>query len=317
MSRRVPSQELVERVTRGDVAAIARLISRAESDSTEAREALVAIYHRAGAAHVIGVTGVPGGGKSTLVSELAARLRQRGSRVGIVAVDPSSPFSGGAILGDRIRMSAIAGDPGVYIRSMAARGHFGGIARATCDAVDILDVGGFDTVIIETVGVGQGEVAIAKASHTTVVVSPPGLGDEVQAIKSGILEIADIHVVSKFDKADAGRTLNDLKQMLALPAGGWAERDPQVVAVSCMNGLGLDELVGLIDAHRAVTFNAAAGHQRRLAMADFRLRVTAETLLLARLAEAARRFGAPLAECLERRDSNPYLLAGRLLEHCL
>jgi LAO/AO transport system kinase len=316
MTGRTSSAELVDRVVRGDMAAIARLISRAEADGAETREALVEIYRRAGKAHVIGMTGVPGAGKSTLVAEIAARLQQRGSRVGIVAVDPSSPFSGGAILGDRIRMAEIGNNAGIYIRSMAARGHFGGIARATCDAVDILDVGGFDVVIIETVGIGQGEVAIAKASHTTIVVSPPGLGDEVQAIKAGILEIADIHVVSKYDRSDANRTLKDLKQMLALGSsdhrGGSV---PAVVAVSCVNGLGLDELVGLIDAHRTATLNLAAGYQRRLAMAEFRLRMTAETVLLARLAEAARQFAAPLAESLERRDSDPYRLADRLLEH--
>ncbi len=223
MSRYVPSSELVERAARGEVPAIGRLISRAEAGMPEARGALATIYRRAGRAHVIGLTGVPGSGKSTLVAALTARLRTQGLKVGIVAVDPSSPYSGGAILGDRIRMSDLVNDPGVYIRSMATRGAMGGLARATLDAVDILDLGGFDTIIIETVGVGQDEVEIAKASHTTVVVSAPGLGDEIQAIKAGMLEIADIHVVSKCDRSDANRTLVDIKQMLTLGAATSAE----------------------------------------------------------------------------------------------
>ncbi len=180
------------------------------------RPALSQIYRLAGAAHVIGITGVPGSGKSTLVGKLTEKIRATGKKVGVVAIDPSSPYSGGAILGDRIRMSDMANDPGVYIRSMATRGATGGMARAALDAVDILDVAGYDTVIIETVGVGQDEVEIVRASHTTVVVSAPGLGDEIQAIKAGILEIADIHVVSKCDRSDANRTMTDLKQMLML-----------------------------------------------------------------------------------------------------
>jgi LAO/AO transport system kinase len=185
MSRYVPSEALLPRVEAGEPAAIGRLISRAEAGVPEARETLARIYRSAGRAHVIGITGVPGSGKSTLVAKLGQMLREQGKKVGIVAVDPSSPFSGGSILGDRIRMTDLALDPGVYIRSMATRGAMGGMARAALDAVDILDVAGFGTIIIETVGVGQDEVEIARASHTTVVVSAPGLGDEIQAIKAG------------------------------------------------------------------------------------------------------------------------------------
>ena len=175
-----------------DPAAIARLISRAEAGSSEARPALARVYRLAGRAHVVGITGVPGSGKSTLVGKLAQKLRARNLKVGVVAIDPSSPYSGGAILGDRIRMSDLAGDSGIYIRSMATRGAIGGLARAALDVVDILDVAGFETIIVEAVGVGQDEVEIARASHTTIVVSAPGLGDEIQAIKAGVLEIADI-----------------------------------------------------------------------------------------------------------------------------
>src|SRR5215468_211335 len=218
MTRRLASLELLERVKAGDPASIARLISRAEGGNAEDRAALAQVYKLAGRAHVIGVTGVPGSGKSTLVGKLAAKLRKSGQRIGVVAIDPSSPYSGGSILGDRVRMSEMATDPGVYIRSMASHGATGGMARAALDVVDILDVAGFHMIIIETVGVGQDEVEIARASHTTVVVSAPGLGDEIQAIKAGILEIADIHVVSKCDRPDANRALTDLKNMLALSA---------------------------------------------------------------------------------------------------
>lgn len=212
----VPSHVLLEQLRAGNPRALGRLISRAESGVAEARPALAEVYRSAGAAHIIGLTGVPGSGKSTLVAKLTAALRQRGEKVGIVAIDPSSPYSGGAILGDRIRMTELANDSGVFIRSMATRGATGGMARAALDAVDLMDVAGYRTIILETVGVGQDEVEVAHASDTTVVVSAPGLGDEIQAIKAGVLEIADIHVVSKCDRDDADRTLTDLKQMLTL-----------------------------------------------------------------------------------------------------
>jgi LAO/AO transport system kinase len=315
MNRYVPALELVERVEAGNIAAIARLISRAEEGSTEGRAALAAIYGRAGRAHVIGVTGVPGSGKSTLVAMLTQRLLARGGKVGIIAVDPSSPYSGGAILGDRIRMSEVAAHPDVYIRSMAARGAVGGLARATLDAVDVLDVGGFATIIIETVGVGQDEVDIARASHTTIVASPPGLGDEIQAIKAGMLEIADIHVVSKCDRPDANRTLADLKQMLTLAAAGpKSEWMPPVVGVSALSDSGFDELLGAIDRHRAATLNGTAGAARRLGIATFRLRKTAETLLLERFNVSAASLAPAAAERLTRRDSDPYSLARELVD---
>ena len=231
------------------------------------------IYRRAGRAHVIGITGVPGSGKSTLVAKLGQMLRENGKKLGIVAVDPSSPFSGGSILGDRIRMADLALDAGVYIRSMATRGAMGGMARAALDAVDILDVAGFGTIIIETVGVGQDEVEIARASHTTIVVSAPGLGDEIQAIKAGILEIADIHVVSKCDRSDANRTLTDLKSMLALGTVGKdkPEWTIPVIGVSSFSGEGFDDLIKAIDRHRHIAFETETGRQRQLSIARFRL----------------------------------------------
>ncbi len=314
----IPSIELVDRAAQGEVRAIGRLISRAESGVPEAREALATIYRRAGRAHVVGLTGVPGSGKSTLVAALTAKLRARGEKVGIVAVDPSSPYSGGAILGDRIRMSELGMDPGVYIRSMATRGAMGGLARATMDAADILDLGGYDTIIIETVGVGQDEVEIAKASHTTIVVSAPGLGDEIQAIKAGMLEIADIHVVSKCDRSDANRTLMDIKQMLTLgAAGAKAEWAAPVVGISSYSGEGFDALIAALDRHRKVAFDTEAGLRRQLSIADFRLRKTVETLLLERFAETTERLVPPLAEKLRRRDGDPYALASSLLASSL
>src|SRR6476661_8458133 len=228
----IKSRDLESRVLARDVRAVARLLTRAESGIDEARPTLDAMFAHAGRAHVVGVTGVPGSGKSTLVAKLAAAVRRSGRTIAIVAIDPSSPFSGGSILGDRIRMSDLGGDPGVFVRSMATRGALGGIATGTLETVDVLDAAGYDIVVIETVGVGQDEVEVARAAHTTVVVSAPGLGDDIQAIKAGILEIADIHAVSKSDKPDANRTIADLKMMLML---GLTKMDTATKSVSEMH----------------------------------------------------------------------------------
>jgi LAO/AO transport system kinase len=315
MSRYVPSCELLRRVESGEVAAIGRMISRAEANMPEARPALSAIYQKAGRAQVIGLTGVPGSGKSTLVAALAASFREKGDKVGIVAVDPSSPYSGGAILGDRIRMSDLANDPGVYIRSMATRGATGGLARATLDAVDILDVGGFAKIIIETVGAGQSEIEIAKAAHTIIVVSAPGLGDEIQAIKAGMMEIADVHVVSKCDRSDANRTLVDIKQMMALAAGTSVKSDWQtpVLGVSSYSGEGLNDLVNVIEQHRRVAFGTEAGRRRQLSIANFRLEKTAQNLVIERFAKAFASFSPSITTRLQRRESDPYSLASELV----
>ena len=253
MSPRVSSLDLVDRVHAGDPRAIARMLSRAEAGSIEARAALDLIYQRTGRAHIIGITGVPGSGKSTLVAKLAAHIRASGRKIGIIAVDPSSPFSGGSILGDRIRMSEIAGDPGVFVRSMATRGALGGLARGTLEAVDILDAGGYEIIVIETVGVGQDEVDIVRAAHTTVVVSAPGLGDDIQAIKAGMLEIADIHAVSKGDKPEADRTVSDLKNMLGLGValtGKVVGRLVPVIKTCSPKNEGIAQLASAIDGSR-------------------------------------------------------------------
>ena len=311
----VPSGEFVSRIANGEVPAIARMISRAEAGFPEARPALADIYQRAGRAHVIGVTGVPGSGKSTLVSTLTERLRASGKKVGIIAIDPSSPYSGGSILGDRIRMTDLVSDPGVYIRSMATHGSMGGMARATMDAVDILDVGGFDTVIIETVGVGQDEVEIARASDTTVVVSAPGLGDEIQAIKAGMLEIADIHLVSKSDRSDANRTLTDLKGMMTLGAMTTAKPEwtVPVIGISSYSGSGFDDLLDALARHREVALNSETGRKRRVKIAGFRLGKTAENLLMERFARASAALTPALAERLQRHEGDPYSLASELV----
>jgi LAO/AO transport system kinase len=311
----MPSSELLARMADGDTRAAGRLITRAEGGVDEARAALAEIYLRAGRSHVIGITGVPGSGKSTLVGKLARLLRDRGDRIGIVAVDPSSPYSGGAILGDRIRMTELANDPGIFIRSMATRGATGGMARAALDACDILDVAGYGTIIIETVGVGQDEVEIAKASDTTVVVSAPGLGDEIQAIKAGVLEIADIHVVSKCDRDDANRTLTDLKQMLTLGALTQPKTDWKipVIGVSAFTGQGLTDLLDAITRHWQLSRDTDLGRRRRRRIADFRLQKTAETVLLERFHRASAHVRPDLASELADRASDPYTMAQQLV----
>ena len=321
----IPSADLEPRVLAGDTRAIARLVSRAESGVVEARPTLDAMFAHAGRAHVVGITGVPGSGKSTLVARLAAEVRTRGRKVAIVAIDPSSPFSGGAILGDRIRMGELAGDPGVFVRSMATRGVLGGLANGTLEAVDVLDAAGFDIVIIETVGVGQDEVEVARAAHTTVVVSAPGLGDDIQAIKAGILEIADIHVVSKCDKPDANRTIADLKMMQALgltqmDTGKWKTKyvsdphfTPAIIATSAIRGQGVPELLAAIDAHRETLERTGEIEARRAAIAERRLLAAGEGLL--RDAFARHRLGklSPLLAQLRARTLSPHAAARQLL----
>lgn len=318
MTNYTPSRNLVERVHTGDIRAISRMISRAEAGVTEARDALADIYRATGHAHVVGITGVPGSGKSTLVGKITQRLRTDGSKVGIVAVDPSSPYSGGAILGDRIRMSELGTDTGVFIRSMATHGATGGLARAAMDVVDILDVAGYKTIILETVGVGQDEVEIARASHTTIVVSAPGLGDEIQAIKAGMLEIADIHVVSKCDRSDANRTLTDLKSMLVLGArGSGADWQVPVIGTSAVSGEGLDELISSIRLHKRIAFETEMGRLRQRQVAEFRLLKTADAILAERFVQQRARKSAEYTERLLTRRDDPYALAIALIEDSL
>ncbi|HEY8553541.1 MAG TPA: methylmalonyl Co-A mutase-associated GTPase MeaB [Burkholderiales bacterium] len=310
----LPSLELVDRVCAGDRRAIARMLTRAENGSPEAREALDLLYRRAGRAHVVGITGVPGSGKSTLVARLAQQVLETGRKVGIVAIDPSSPFSGGSILGDRIRMGALAGNPSVFVRSQATRGALGGLARGTLEAVDVLDAAGYDMIVIETVGVGQDEVDVVRAAHTTVVVSAPGLGDDIQAIKAGILEIADIHVVSKGDKPEANRTVSDLKAMLALslPQQGLKRAVP-VIKVCSPKGEGIAELLAAIDAHREHLLASGEYEVRRQQIRERRMIKAAEQLLREEFERHRRDRMAGLLEELARGEISPHAAARRLL----
>lgn len=240
----------------GDTRSIARLLTIVENDEPGSADILRSLYPETGRARIVGVTGPPGGGKSTLVSRLAAEYRKTYDRIAIVAVDPSSPFTGGAILGDRIRMRDRFLDEGVFIRSMASRGHAGGLSRATMRVVNVLDALGTGLVIVETVGVGQEEVEVVRVADTVCLVTVPGLGDDIQAIKAGILEIADVLVVNKADKPGADETARDLTQMLSLGKGRTSWKPP-IIRTSAQDGTGIDTLVQAIDAH--VLWSAGSG----------------------------------------------------------
>jgi LAO/AO transport system kinase len=288
-------------------------MSGVEAGSSPAREALRCLYPRTGKAHILGVTGPPGSGKSTLTTELAKEYRKRDKAVGIVAIDPTSPFSGGAILGDRVRMMELHSDPGVFMRSMATRGVMGGLARSTLDVVLLLDAFGKDVVIIETVGVGQDEVEIARAADSTLVVGVPGLGDDIQAIKAGILEIADILVVNKADLAGADRLAADLRtmQQLAEQRGDWPVPIHKTVAT---DGTGVAELVDRVSEHRAFLERTGTWRQRRADSARRQVRAIVEDRIGVRLQQVTAtgewtdRFAAIAA-----REQDPYSVAEELL----
>ncbi|MBW4702884.1 methylmalonyl Co-A mutase-associated GTPase MeaB [Micromonospora sp. RL09-050-HVF-A] len=248
-SRDVPM--LVERAREGDPRAVARLITLVESGDEMLPQVAAALAPYAGQAQVVGLTGSPGVGKSTTTNELVRALRAGGHRVGVLAIDPSSPFTGGAILGDRVRMQDHATDPGVYIRSMSSRGHLGGLSSATPQAVRVLEGAGCDVVLVETVGVGQAEVEVASLADTTLVLLAPGMGDAIQAVKAGILEIADVFVVNKADRDGADNTVRDIQGMIALGERGPGQWRPQVVRSIAARGEGIDDIAAAIDKHRA------------------------------------------------------------------
>jgi LAO/AO transport system kinase len=277
------TKSLIDRIAAGDARAVARAISKVEDLSKDATELMKQIFPLTGRGLIIGITGAPGAGKSSLVDKLALHYRQQGERVGIVAVDPSSPFSGGAILGDRIRMQTLGLDSGVFIRSMATRGNLGGLARTTVDAVSILDAAGYSKIIIETVGVGQDEVEVVKAADVSVVVLVPGMGDDIQAIKAGIMEIGDIFVINKADRDGVNSTEKELQALLSL-----AERDdawqPPIVKTIAIESAGIEELAKAIESYREFHLRTKSGEGRRRAIARWRIlellreRLVAQTL---------------------------------------
>ena len=308
---------LTDRVRAADPRAIARAISLIEDEAPQAADLVRALFPATGRAYLVGITGPPGAGKSTLVDRLTGELRRRGQAVGIIAVDPTSPYTGGAVLGDRVRMQAHAGDEGVFIRSMATRGHLGGLARATHEVAYVLDAAGKDWVIIETVGVGQDEVDIVRTADVSIVTLVPGAGDEVQALKAGIMEIADIFVVNKADRDGADRLVASIEAMLALEAFGPDDWRPPVVRTQATTGAGLPDLVAAIDAFRA----HAAAHQvaRRRERNAFRLR---ELIAGHFLDHVDRHVLAPgeldmLLDRIADREVDPYTAANRILTRAL
>lgn len=315
---------LAERTRAGDRRALARLLSEIENRTKAAEEALRELYPQAGTAHLVGVTGAPGSGKSTLVAGLVAEARGEGRPVAVLAIDPSSPITGGAILGDRVRMQAHAGDRDVFIRSMASRGHVGGLAGSTVAAAAVLDAAGFPLIFIETVGTGQGEVEVASIADTTLVVQAPEMGDEVQAIKAGLLEVADIVVVNKSDRPGADRAAAQLRGMLTVGAQhdralGDRPRPkrPEVLLVSALTGAGVPELLAALDrrdASRRVALGSGTPDASLLARAEAQL----NAILAQRVTERLRRpEHAPAREQLLRavaaHEVDPYTAADRLL----
>ena len=312
-------QNIVERLLSGDRRALARMVTLIENESPVARRHLAELHQHTGRAHIIGVTGAPGAGKSTLVTHLVRELRKRERKVSVVAVDPSSPFTGGAILGDRIRMMELAGDPNVFIRSMASRGSLGGLSSSTRDVVRAMDAAGYDPIIIETVGTGQAEVEVMRTASTVLVVCAPGMGDEVQAIKAGILEIADIFVVSKADRPGADQTVAELAMMLSLdPTRRQHDKSKPywkipVLRTSALKDQGMLELVDAMQEHRAYLGESGMLFQRT----QRQVRSEIETLILHAVSNVLKQQVSPqewqqLVEDITTRERDPYSVAGEL-----
>ena len=311
---------LADAATAGDRRALARLLTAVENRTPVAEAAMRRLYPAAGRAHLVGITGPPGSGKSTLVSALIGHVRTAGRSVAVIAVDPSSPITGGALLGDRVRMQAYAGDRDVFIRSMASRGHAGGLASTSGAAAAVLDAAGFDLILIETVGTGQSEVEVAAAADTTVVLEAPEMGDEVQAIKAGLLEVADLVVVNKGDRPGAQRTAAQLRAMLvAAPRVGAAEtqrpqpKRPEVLITTASTGDGVPELLAALDRHRA-TGRDGGTPEARLARAEAQVwAILADRLRASLQAQSRRAATAETLEAVAEHRLDPYAAADRLL----
>jgi LAO/AO transport system kinase len=312
-----PLPELVAAARDGNARAVARLISLVEDASPRLREVMTQLAPLAGGAQVIGLTGAPGVGKSTTTSALVGAYRLRGQRVGVLAIDPSSPFSGGALLGDRVRMQEHATDPGVFIRSMASRGQLGGLSRATPQALRVLDAAGCDVVLIETVGVGQAEVEVASLADTTVVLLAPGMGDAIQAAKAGILEVADVFVVNKADRDGADQAVRELGGMLSLGftdtvSGGWR---PPVCKTVAVRGEGIDEVVAALERHREWLVASGERERRHAVRARGEIEAIALTELRSRMDELRGRAAmAGLAADVAAGRLDPYSAADRLIQ---
>jgi LAO/AO transport system kinase len=313
---------LVDAALAGDRLATARLLTAVENRTTVAEVALRQLYPLAGQAHLVGITGPPGAGKSTLVAALIAEVRKAGRTVAVIAVDPSSPITGGALLGDRVRMQAYAEDRDVFIRSMAARGHAGGLASTSSAAAAVLDACGFDLLLIETVGTGQSEVEVAAAADTTVVLEAPEMGDEVQAIKAGLLEVADLVVVNKGDKPGAQRTAAQLRAMLVPSVGRSPSSDsdrprpkrPDVLITTASTGEGVPELLAALDRHRTAGRDAAGSARARLARAEAQVWAILGERLRASLVVPERRTATErLLEEVAAHRLDPYAAADQLL----
>src|SRR5256712_7375651 len=302
---------LVDSLLKGDKRSAGKLISLIEDDEPEAVEAVARIFPHTGRAHVVGLTGPPGVGKSSLINRLVRAFRSRGKTVGVVAVDPTSPYTGGAVLGDRIRMADTGADPGVFIRSMATRGHPGGLALATFDAVRVLDAMGSDLVFVETVGAGQSEVEIASRAHTTVVVEMPLTGDVVQTMKAGILEIGDVYVVNKVDLGNEDVLVANLKFQLET-RDGWT---PPIIRTAALEGLGIEDLAGAISKHALYLDQSGGRHKRDVARARLEILENVQRLLIHRVSEGLRsgRTLDKLAEAVATRRIDPHAAARKLL----
>lgn len=308
------NEELIQRVSQGDMRAVSRLITLSENGVPRVREVLSELYKQSGSAHVIGVTGSPGAGKSTLVDHLARQWKARGKKVAILAIDPTSPFSGGAVLGDRIRMAKTAEDGEIFIRSMATRGALGGLSRGSLDAVHILDAAGFDIIFIETVGVGQAEVDIVRTADTCLVILVPGMGDSVQAIKAGILEIADIFVINKADRDGADLVHKDLRVLLSLSDYEESDWKPPILKAIATKGDGTEELTEKMAEHQHWLSGSEVGKERKRRIIEDRIvKLTTELLLQRVIGDNQEKVQKLVDECLERKR-DPFSVVEQLVK---